>query len=100
MKVRKINVADARLRRLAHDLRVALEQQPREHVTAVITSSVGDEQQAPEVAPIDPEKYWLHVEFDTRRPSVILPIVGLVQEYSQNLATVTTNMKRRSNHGR
>ncbi|MEV8239543.1 hypothetical protein AB0O90_04860 [Microbacterium testaceum] len=42
MTVRKISTADARLRRLAHDLRVALEQQPREHVTAVITSSLGD----------------------------------------------------------
>jgi len=96
MKVRKISSADARLRRLAHDLRVALEQQPREHVTAVITSSVGDEQQPPaEVAPAEPEKYWMHVEFDTRSLSVILPIIGVVTEYGKNLATVTTNMKGR-----
>ncbi len=95
MSVRKISTADALLRRLAHDLRVALEQQPREHVTAVITSSLGDVKQAPEVAPADPEKYWLHIEFDTRSPSVILPIVGVVTEYSRGMATVTTNLKRR-----
>lgn len=96
MSVRKISTADARLRRLARDLRLALEEQPREHVTAVITSSLGDEQQPPaEVTPADPEKYWLHVEFDTRSPSVILPIIGVVTEYSRGMATITDNMKRR-----
>lgn len=95
MKVRRISTADARLRRLAHDLRLALEEQPREHVTAVITSSLVDEQPVPEVAPANPEPYWIHVEFDTRRPSVIIPILGLVREYGKNLATVTTNVKKR-----
>lgn len=95
MKIRKISNGDARLRRLARDLRLALEEQPREHVTAVITSSLGDVEQAPEASPADPEKYWLHVEFDTRSPSVILPIIGVVTEYSRGMATITDNMKRR-----
>jgi len=97
MTVRKISNADARLRRLARDLRLALEEQPRENVTAVITSSVGDEQQPPtEVAPTGPEKYWMHVEFDTRSPSRIMPIIGIVTEYGRGISTITHNMKRRS----
>ncbi|WP_295832935.1 hypothetical protein [uncultured Microbacterium sp.] len=51
MSIRKISNADARLRRLARDLRLALEEQPRENVTAVITYSLGDVQQVP--APTD-----------------------------------------------
>jgi len=95
MKVRKISNGDARLRRLARDLRLALEEQPRENVTAVITSSLGDVEQAPEAVPADPEKAFIHVEFADRRPSVILPIVGLINEYGRGIATVTTNLKRR-----
>lgn len=91
MSVRKIGNADARLRRLARDLRLALEEQPRENVTAVITSSLGDVEQPPAA----PEKYWIHVEFDTRSPSVILPIIGVVTEYSRGMATITDNLKRR-----
>ena len=62
---------------------------------ARLNAEFGDVQQTPEAAPAEPEKYWLHVEFDTRSPSVILPIVGVVTEYAQNIATVTTNMKSR-----
>lgn len=103
MKVRKISNGDARLRRLAHDLRTALEQQPREHVTAVIMSSLGDVEQAPEVAPADNPEFteagkgapFIHVEFHDHRPSHVLPILAVVTEYGRGISTITHNMKAR-----
>lgn len=70
---------------------------------ARLNAEFGDVQQSPaEVQDNGPEfteagegAPFIHVEFHDHRPSHILPILAVVTEYGNGIATVTHNMKAR-----